>query len=69
MIREISHNASQSYNKTTSPPSGVYKLSFDRMIRKVPTRTWAFHVMPRQRVYSNNLGQISADAWSPPGIS
>ena len=63
MISKVSHNASRFYNNmTTSPPVGVYEQSFDRMIRKVPARAWAFHVMPRQRVYSNNLGQISANA-------
>ena len=64
MIREISHNASQFYSMATSSPSGVHEQSFDRMIRKVLTLTRAFHVMPRQPAYSNNLGQISANAWS-----
>ena len=37
-------------------------------LQKVPVRNLAFHVMPRQRSYPNDFGQITIFAWSLLGI-
>ena len=38
-------------------------------LQKVPVRNLTFHVMPRQRLYPDDFGQIAIFAWSLPGIS
>ena len=37
--------------------------------QKVPIVASAFHVMPRQRLYSDDFGQIPKFAWPLPGIT
>ena len=38
-------------------------------LQKLPVRNLALHVMPRQRLYPNDFGQITIFAWSLAGIS
>ena len=38
-------------------------------LQKVPVRNLAFHVMPRQRLYPVDFGQITIFAWPLPGIT
>ena len=38
-------------------------------LQKVPVRSLTFHVMPRQRLYPDDFGQITMSAWSLSGIS
>ena len=40
-----------------------------KSLQKVPTVALAFHVMSRQRLYSDDFGQIPIFAWPLPGIT
>ena len=40
-----------------------------RSLQKVPIVASAFHVMPRQRLYTDDFGQILKFAWPLPGIT
>ena len=48
---------------------GANLCDFPRRYKKVPVRNLALHVMPRQRLYPDDLGQITVFAWSLAGIS
>ena len=62
------HNKPRLLWKTTKG-EGREHARLSTPLQKVPVRNLTFHVMPRQRLYPDDFGQITISAWSLSGIS